>query len=370
MKRYPDTVKMQGFPITNMVAYVNPTMLLPHSRTLVVIKDWFIEKKECALPDQMTMCILVMMHQKQISSRSIFANFMHTQDFMPRTILTLSDLRMTFLLEDDAGRKKMYRRATLVRDKQLETVKSNPNHTQRGYGLQYYLTWTVYPLAYANARSDTGNYGGRDHAASVHNEIGEYQNMGSQYLSSVAEGFQQAYAKLLERDKSRNWHHKDYPGTLYSTLHLFKASLDHMNENYKLKPNNVRLFFRLMQGDIGVRLTYLVNSIGPAPNGIGTTNVVKNFGGNIMRKARHTTAQFETKNFKAWGTGANCTVTPPNSSRLSVRKTTGVCLRFRTPTAASLTTFAPPLKLALGICSRKPKTKMASRCQSRLRCPL
>ena len=62
-----------------------------------------------------------------------------------------------------------------------------------------------------------------------------------------------------------------------------------------------------MQSDMGVRLTYLVNAIGLAANGIGLTNVVKNFGRHIMRKAQRTSAQFETKNAKAWGTGADCT---------------------------------------------------------------
>jgi len=248
-----------------------------------------------------------MMHQKQISSRSIFSNFMHTQDCMPRNILTLSDLRTSFLSEDNAGRQMMYRRAIPVRDRQIVSIKGNDNHTQRGYGLQYYLHGTVFPLAYANARSDTGNYGGRDPAASVFNEIGEYQNMGSMFLSNIAESFQEAYSKLLALDKGNKWYLKEYTGTLYATLHLWKASLDHMNENFRLKPNNVQLLFRLMQSDIGVRLTFLVNAIGTAPNGIGLTNIVKNFGGHIMRKAQRTSAQFETKNAKAWGTGADCT---------------------------------------------------------------
>jgi len=155
MTRHPLTIKMEGFPITNIFAYVDPTMLLPHSGALLPMLDWLVENKECALPDQMIMCILVMMHQKQISSRSIFSTFMQAQDCMPRNILTLSDLRMSFLAEDDAGRKMMYRRATPVRDKQMLSVKGNANPTQRGYGLQYYLLGTVYPLAYANARSDT-----------------------------------------------------------------------------------------------------------------------------------------------------------------------------------------------------------------------
>jgi len=174
---------------------------------------------------------------KQISSRSIFSTFMHAQDCMPCNILTLSDLRMLFLTEDDACCQMMYRRATLVCDKQILSIMGIANHTQRGYGLQYYLHGTVYPLAYTNARSDTGNYGGRDPASSVHNEIGEHQNMGSSYLSSIAEGFHEAYAKVLLRDKGSKWHFKDYPGTLYATLHLWKASLNHMNENFRLKPS-------------------------------------------------------------------------------------------------------------------------------------
>ena len=141
----------------------------------------------------------------------------------------------------------------------------------------------------------------------MHNEIGEFQNTGSPYLSMISEGFHQAYAVLQTRDRACKWHLKDYRGTLYSTLHLWKASIDHMNENFRLKPNNIQLFFRLMQSDVGVRLTYLVNAIGPAPNGIAMTNAVKNFGGNIMRRARRTTGQFESKNAKAWGTGADCT---------------------------------------------------------------
>jgi len=279
VKDNPSTVRMQGFPITNMVAYVDPTMLLPHSVAFVPMLEWLVENKECALPDQMMMSILVMMHQKQISSRSIFTNFMHTQDCMPRNILTLSDLRMSFLTEDDAGRKMMYQRATPVRDRQMLSIKTNENHTQRGYGLQYFLISTVFPLAYANARSDT----------------------------NIAEGFQEAYEKLLDLDKSNKWYLKEYTCTLYSMLHLWKASLDHMNRHFRLKPNNVQLLFSLMQSDACVRLTFLVNAISPAPNGIRLTNIVKNFGEHIMRKAQRTFAQFETKNAKAWGTGANCT---------------------------------------------------------------
>ena len=109
VKNHPGTVQMHGFPITNMVAYIDPTMLLPHSGALLMMQEWLIENKECALPDQMTMCVLVMMHQKRISSRSIFSKFMQTQDAMPRNILTLSDLRQSFLTEDDCGRKMMYR---------------------------------------------------------------------------------------------------------------------------------------------------------------------------------------------------------------------------------------------------------------------
>ena len=219
IRQHPSTIKMEGFPITNMVAYVDPTMLLPHSGALLPMLDWLVKNKECALPDQMIMCILVMMHQKQTSSRSIFSNFMQAQDCMLRNILTPSDLRMSFLCKDDAGQKMMYRRATPVRDKQMLSVKGNANPTQRGYGLQYYLLGTVYPLAYANARSNTG---GRDPAASVHNEISEFQNMGSAFLSSIAEGFHEAYNKLLACDKGSKWYLKDYQGTLYSTLHLWK----------------------------------------------------------------------------------------------------------------------------------------------------
>ena len=219
VKNNPSTVRMEGFPIMNMVAYVDPTMLQPLLSAFVPMLEWLVQNKECALPDQMIMCNLVMMHQNQISSRSIFTNFMHTQDCMPRNILTLSDLRMSFLTEDDAGRKMMYRRATPVRDRQMLSIKTNENHTQRGYGLQYFLIGTVSPLAYANARSDTRNYGGRDPAASVFNEIGEYQNMGSAFFSNIAEGFQEAYVKLLHLDKSNKWYLKEYTGTSYSMLH-------------------------------------------------------------------------------------------------------------------------------------------------------
>jgi len=204
VQKYPNTVKMQGFPLTDMVAYVDASMFLPHSGSYVGIMEWLLENKECALPDQMTMCILVMMHQKNISSRAIFSSFMQSEEQLPRNILTLSDLRTSFLSDTGSGRTMMYRRATNIRDKQMISVTSRPIGTQRGYALMYYLLGTVYPLSYANARSDTGNYGGKDHAASVFNEIGEFQNTGSNFLSSIAEGFQKARAAIVACDKSGN----------------------------------------------------------------------------------------------------------------------------------------------------------------------
>jgi len=104
------------------------------------------------------------------------------------------------------------------------------------------------------------------------------------------------------------WNLRMNNGTLHNTLHFWRASIEHMNENFRLKSNNIQLFFRIMQSDIGVRLCFLVNAIGPAPNGIGFANWVKNFAGNIMRKSKRTTSQFETCNKKAWGVGTDCTM--------------------------------------------------------------
>ena len=72
LANYPGSVRMNGFPITDMVAYLDSSMLLPHSSAYVGIAEWLVENRECALPDQMTMCILVMMYQKNVSSRAIF----------------------------------------------------------------------------------------------------------------------------------------------------------------------------------------------------------------------------------------------------------------------------------------------------------
>jgi len=57
-----------------------------------------------------------------------------------------------------------------------------------------------------------------------------------------------------------------------------------MNENFRLKANNIQFFLRLMQSDMGVRLCFMFNAIRPADNGIGFTNWVKNFSGNIISK--------------------------------------------------------------------------------------
>jgi len=309
LANHPGSVRMQGFPITDMVAYVDSSMLLPHSSCYVGIAEWLMENRECALPDQMTMCILVMMHQRNISSRAIFSSFIETDDKLPRNILTLSDLRTSFLSDVGAGQTMMYRRATGIRDKQMQSIKSRPLGTQRGYALMYYLVGTAYPLAFANARSDSGAYGGRDAAASVFNEIGEYQNPGSAFLSCIAEGFHGARTAITKCDKDGlKWHLNKYQGSLYSMLHLWRASIEHMNENFRLKANNIQFFFRIMQSDVGMRLCFLVNAIGPAPNGIGFTNWVKNFGGNVMRRARRTNAQFEVCNKKSWGVGTDCTM--------------------------------------------------------------
>jgi len=307
-QKYPDSIKMQGFPVTNMVAYIDPSMLLPHSSTLISFSEWLVENKDCALPDQMTIAILVLMHQKKISNHPIFSNFVDQADAIPRNILTLSDLRNSFLNDTGSSNRMMYRRATNIRDKQMQSIKTHAIKTQRGYAFQYYIVGTVYPLSYANARSDTGHYGGRDRIASVLNEIGEYQNSGSEYQSCIAEGFHKAYETLQSCKNESEWKLELYEGTLQHTIHMWKASIDHLNKNFRLKANNIQLFFRLQQSDIGVRLCYLVNGIGPSPNGIGLPNYIKNFGGNILRKAKRTNTQFEVKNGKDWGTGADNTM--------------------------------------------------------------
>ena len=308
LQRYPGTIRMQGFPVTNMVAYIDPSMLLPHSSCLISYDEWLVENKDCALPDQMTIAILVMMHQRKISTQRGFAKIMDSADSIPRNILTLSDLRNSLLTDNSSSNSMMYRRATSIRDKQLQSIHSIAIKTQRAYAFKYYLVGTVYPLSYANARSDTGHYGGKDRVASALNEIGEHQTTGSLYQSCIAEGFHKAYASIGLCKNESDWQLKLYPGTLQHTVHLWKASLDHLNRNFRLKANNLQLFFRLQQSDIGVRLCYLVNSIGCAPNGIGIPNYIKNFGGNILRKAKRTNTPFEIKNGKDWGTGADNTM--------------------------------------------------------------
>ena len=148
---------MQGFPVTNMVAYIDPNMLLPHSSTLISFSEWLVGNKDCALPDQMTIAILVLMHQKKISTHPIFSNFVDQADAIPRNILTLSDLHNLFLTDTGSSNRMMYRCATNIRDKQMQNIKTHVIITQRGYAFQYFLLGTVYPLSYANARADTGH---------------------------------------------------------------------------------------------------------------------------------------------------------------------------------------------------------------------
>jgi len=201
MFTHPNSVRMNGFPVTDMVAHEDSSMLLPHSGGFVALSEWLVENRECALPDQMTMCILVMMHQTNISSCAIFSSFIETNDKLPRNILMLSDLRSSFLSDSGVGRTMMYRWAIGIRDKQMQSILSRPIGTQRGYALMFNLVGTVFPLAFANARSDSGAYGGKDAAASVFKEIGEYQNSGSGFLSCIIEGFHGARAAIMENDK-------------------------------------------------------------------------------------------------------------------------------------------------------------------------
>jgi len=112
----------------------------------------------------------------------------------------------------------------------MQSILSRPIGTQRGYALMFYLVGTAFPLAFANARSDSGAYGGKDAAASVFNEIGEYQNSGSCFLSCIAEWFHGARAAIVKSDKGgHRWHLQMYRGSLYNTLHLLRASIEHMN---------------------------------------------------------------------------------------------------------------------------------------------
>ena len=80
------------------------TLVLENMGALLPMLEWRVDDTECSLPEQMIMCILLMMHQKKISSGSIFSNLIFTRDCMPYNILTFSDLRMSFVKEDDAGR--------------------------------------------------------------------------------------------------------------------------------------------------------------------------------------------------------------------------------------------------------------------------
>ena len=241
----------------------------------------------------MIITILVMMHQRKISTQRGFVGVVDASDSMPCNILTISDLRNSLLCDSTSSNKMIYRRAINIRDKQLQSICTHSIKTQRAYAFRYYLLGTVYPLSYANARSDTGHYGGKDDL----NEIGEHQNTCSEYYQScIAEGFHKAYQSLLTCKDEADWQLTLYPGTLQHTVHMWKALLDHLNRNFRLKANNLQLLFRLQQSDIGVRLCYLVNCIGCAPNGIGLPNYIKNFSGNILRKAKRTNTQFQIKN--------------------------------------------------------------------------
>jgi len=39
MQKFPQSIKTQGFPITNMVAYIDPSMLLPHLSSLISFNE-------------------------------------------------------------------------------------------------------------------------------------------------------------------------------------------------------------------------------------------------------------------------------------------------------------------------------------------
>jgi len=275
VEQYPDDIELDDFPRTMLTVIVEMTLLLPLENSYVSLDEWKMVNKDCLLPNNITLPILMMQHQRSLVNRPSLSMFAGDLLGIPKDMLIMVDMRRMLLSSNIQTNSMMYFRAHSSIELQEQSMMQHDNPTQRIYAYSMYLLSTAYPLTMTNASSNTGQYGGSDPRVSVFAKLGESTFPSSKFQSSIAQGFSEAAEIVWGELVDEKWHLQDHKGTLISLMLLMNSSLAFSNRNWRLKANNVELMFCCIISDIGMNICFLVYAMQMAANGIGLMNWIK-----------------------------------------------------------------------------------------------
>ena len=311
MKMHPGTIEMCGFPPTELMTVVDSTMLLPQGNTYISYTDWLIENKDCDLPNDITMIVLMCMYQKNLLSNPTLSMMPSSMNSFPKNVITACDLRMVLHASDtESAMSMLYNRARKIYQRCEQGITSRDNGTQRVIAFSRYIESTAIPLGNATAKSDNGTNGGKDSRVSVLNDIGEFvpKDEGdisfSSYMSYIfTEGIEQV---LRDFGMDNKWNLNECPESLLHSLLLYNATLVNANRNYNLKGNNSQLITMIWISDAGLSISYNESNIEMSKNGIGHTLHVADF--NRCNRELGLNGEDDTNKSKKWGAGVDKTV--------------------------------------------------------------
>jgi len=172
-EEHPGDIVMEEFPRTMLTVVVEMTLLLPLESPYVSLGEWKMLNKDCLLPNNITLPILMVQHQRELVNRPSLSMFVGDTHGLSKDVLTMADMRQMLLSTSMPTNSMMYFRAHSIYELQLQSMLQHETPTQRVYAFSMYLLATAYPLAMTNANSDTGQYGGMDPRVSVFIKLGE-----------------------------------------------------------------------------------------------------------------------------------------------------------------------------------------------------
>jgi hypothetical protein len=308
LKTEEGTIKMCGFPATELMTVLDPTMLLPQSNMYVPYTEWLTENKDCELPNDITMIVLMCMYQKNANSTPS-ALMSSAGSSLPKYVITASDLRRVLHSSDiESAMNMFYNRARKIYKRCEQSIMKQTNGTQRVNAFSSYIESTAIPLANATAKSDNGTNGGKDPRVSIYNDIGEFvhddEGTTSSFMSHI---FTDSIGQVMQDfGDDINLCLQECPHSLLHSLFLYNATLVNVNRNYNLKGNNSQLITMIWISDAGLSIAYNEGNIEMAKNGIGHTLHVADF--NRCAREFGSCGEDDTNKSKKWGVGVDNTI--------------------------------------------------------------
>jgi len=111
VKQYPDNIELDYFPRTILTIIVEMTLLLPLENSYVSLDEWKMVNKDCLLPNNITLSILMMQRQRSLINRPSLSMFAGDLQGILKDMLTMADMCRMLLSSNIQTNNMMYFRA-------------------------------------------------------------------------------------------------------------------------------------------------------------------------------------------------------------------------------------------------------------------